>query len=65
MIRVCLVGPVAADTESYQAAQELDLLLVISDTGAEYLNDYSYVTYFVLHDFEGPVYDMIYKTKHK
>lgn len=65
IVRVCLVGSVAADTEAYQAAQTLDLPLVISETGSEYVNDDSFVTYFVLPDFDGPIYEELYKSKHK
>lgn len=65
VIRVCLVGSVATDTEAYQAVQTLNVPLVISETGAEFINDDSHLTYFVLADFEGPVYDKLYHSKQK
>ncbi|EAL39928.3 AGAP005796-PA [Anopheles gambiae str. PEST] len=65
--RICLVGPVAQDAATLAAAQSLKLPIVTSDTGAEYIgdDDISIRTVFVLNDFEGPVYDAIYKAKQR
>ncbi|XP_053667102.1 protein ECT2 [Anopheles marshallii] len=66
MTRICLVGPVAQDAATLAAAQSLKLPIVTSDTGAEYIgDDDSISTVFVLSDFEGPVYDAIYKAKQR
>ncbi|XP_052899301.1 protein ECT2 isoform X2 [Anopheles moucheti] len=66
MTRICLVGPVAQDAATLAAAQSLKLPIVTSDTGAEYVgDDDSISTVFVLSDFEGPVYDAIYKAKQR
>ncbi|XP_061500096.1 protein ECT2 isoform X5 [Anopheles gambiae] len=67
MTRICLVGPVAQDAATLAAAQSLKLPIVTSDTGAEYIgdDDISISTVFVLNDFEGPVYDAIYKAKQR
>uniref|UniRef100_A0A8W7P427 Protein ECT2 n=1 Tax=Anopheles coluzzii TaxID=1518534 RepID=A0A8W7P427_ANOCL len=67
MTRICLVGPVAQDAATLAAAQSLKLPIVTSDTGAEYIgdDDISIRTVFVLNDFEGPVYDAIYKAKQR
>lgn len=64
-VRVCLVGAVAHDKTNLAAAQSLKLPLVLSETGAEYLTDTSIVTYFVLNHFDGPVYETIYRSKHR
>lgn len=64
-MRICLVGAVAHDKASLAAAQSLKLPLVLSETGAEYVTDTSTVTYFVLNQFDGPVYDAIYRSKHR
>ncbi|XP_049291037.1 protein ECT2 isoform X2 [Anopheles funestus] len=66
MTRICLVGPVAQDAATLAAAQSLKLPIVTSDTGAEYIgDDDSISTVFVLNDFQGPVYDAIYKAKQR
>ncbi|XP_050073881.1 protein ECT2 [Anopheles maculipalpis] len=66
MTRICLVGPAAQDAATLAAAQSLKLPTVTSDTGAEYIgDDDSISTVFVLNDFEGPVYDAIYKAKQR
>lgn len=64
-VRICLVGAVAHDKASLAAAHSLKLPFVLSETGAEYLTDTSTVTYFVLNQFDGPVYDTIYRSKHR
>ncbi|XP_053674461.1 protein ECT2 [Anopheles nili] len=66
MTRICLVGLVAQDAATVAAAQSLKLPIVTSDTGAEYIGaDDSCSTVFVLNDFEGPVYDVIYQAKQR
>ncbi|XP_062552492.1 protein ECT2 isoform X2 [Armigeres subalbatus] len=64
-VRICLVGAVANDKAVLAAAHSLKLPLVLSETGTEYLTDTSTVTYFVLNQFDGPVYDTIYRSKHR
>jgi protein ECT2 len=39
--------------------------IVTSETGSELIDDHSWTTFFILNDFEGPLYEAIYKTKHK
>lgn len=63
--RICLVGAVAQDKATLTAAQSFKVPIVTSETGAEFLSDTSYVTYFILNDFEGPIYDTIYRSKHR
>lgn len=64
-VRVCLVGAVAHDKATLAAVHSLKLPLILSETGAEYLTDTSMVTYFVLNQFDGPVYEAIYRSKHR
>ncbi|XP_055621069.1 protein ECT2 isoform X2 [Toxorhynchites rutilus septentrionalis] len=64
-VRICLVGAVVQDKATQAAAQSFKVPIVTSETGAEYVSDTSYVTYFILNDFEGPVYDTIYRSKHR
>ncbi|EAT47913.1 AAEL000984-PA, partial [Aedes aegypti] len=63
--RICLVGAVAHDKACLAAAQTLKLPLVLSETGAEYATDTNTLTYFVLNQFDGPIYDTIYRSKHR
>ncbi|XP_050094713.1 protein ECT2 isoform X2 [Anopheles aquasalis] len=72
MTRICLVGPVAQDAASVAAAQALNLPFVTSETGAEYLepddddggaSGDGFNTVFVVNDFEGPIYDAIFRAK--
>ncbi|XP_055533727.1 protein ECT2 isoform X3 [Wyeomyia smithii] len=63
--RICLVGSVAHDKSTLSAAQSFKVPIVLSETGTEYISDSSFVTYFVLEHFEGPVYDAIYRSKHR
>ncbi|XP_021695574.1 protein ECT2 isoform X2 [Aedes aegypti] len=64
-VRICLVGAVAHDKACLAAAQTLKLPLVLSETGAEYATDTNTLTYFVLNQFDGPIYDTIYRSKHR
>ncbi|XP_058457898.1 protein ECT2 isoform X2 [Malaya genurostris] len=63
--RICLVGSVAQDKPTLVAAQSFQVPIVTSETGAELLTDTNYITYFILNQFEGPVYDNIYRSKHR
>jgi hypothetical protein len=53
------------DEATVEAARQLNMPVLTSETGAEYIADDAWTTYFVLRDFEGPIYDTIYKSKHK
>ena len=63
--RICLVGTVVDDKDTLAAAQSFNVPVITSETGSEYIADNSWITYFVLHDFEGPMYEAINKMKHK
>lgn len=65
--RICLVGSVAENPEVSNAAQLFNVPLLTSETGKEFIGDSSWMTFFVLSEFEGPVFEEIYKskTKHK
>ena len=63
--RICLVGSVIEDEATILAAQQLNLPIVTSATGSEYIADDSWITFFILREFEGPIYDAIYRSKHK
>lgn len=65
--RICLVGGVAEDQDVLNIARLFNVPVVTSETGSELLDDDSLTTYFILSEFEGPVFDDINKakTKHK
>ncbi|XP_036338298.1 protein ECT2 isoform X1 [Rhagoletis pomonella] len=62
-LRICLVGDVVNDAETVEAARCFNVPVITSENGLDVLNDYEWRTYFVLKDFEGPIYDAIHKNK--
>lgn len=64
-IRICLIGDLADDEATVDAAKTFNVPIVNSETGTEIIEDTDWVTYFVMRDFEGPTFDAIRKTNHK
>ncbi|XP_039964788.1 protein ECT2 isoform X1 [Bactrocera tryoni] len=62
-LRICLVGDVVNDTETVEAARCFNVPVITSENGLDVLNDYEWRTFFVLKDFEGPIYDAIHRNK--
>lgn len=63
--RICLVGTVVDDKVTLAAAQAFNVPVITSETGSEFIEDESWITYFILNDFEGPLYEAISKMQHK
>lgn len=63
--RICLVGEVAEDQEVTVAARTFNVPVMASETGAEFIEDDTWTTYFVLAEFEGTIFDGISKAKVK
>lgn len=63
--RICLVGELGNDSKIFDAAQAFDVPVVLSATGAEFINDGSWDTVFVLEEFSGPVYDAIHRSEQR
>lgn len=63
--RICLVGDIAENQELVVAARTFNVPVMTSETGAEFIDDDTWTTYFVLADFEGPIFDGISKAKVK
>lgn len=63
--RICLVGSVADDHEIRDAAQLFQVPVESSTTGEEFISDDSWTTYFILSNFDGPIFDNINKAKTK
>nr|XP_045600854.1 protein ECT2-like isoform X3 [Procambarus clarkii] len=59
--RICLVGSLADDAETLEAAKKFDVPIVTSETGQEYVSDFSYCTYFILADFESDEFEELNK----
>ncbi|TMW51769.1 hypothetical protein DOY81_003150 [Sarcophaga bullata] len=62
-LRICLVGDVINDPNTVEAAQTFGVPIITSETGLELINDYDWRTYFIINDFESPVYEAIHKSK--
>lgn len=63
--RICLVGILAQDERVNEAANSFGVPVIISETGFEFLTDTKWITYFILDEFEGEIYETISKSKHK
>lgn len=63
--RICLVGAVVDDPDTVVAAQTFGVPVITSDTGADIISDTNWMTYFVLNDFDGPIFKAIQKSKHR
>lgn len=59
--RICLVGYLAGDRNIVAAAQLFNVPVLKSETGEEFTDDESFTTYFILTDFEGPIFENINK----
>ncbi|XP_015604051.1 protein ECT2 isoform X3 [Cephus cinctus] len=63
--RICLVGEAGEDPALGAAAQQFSVPVLKSETGAEYMEDTAYCTYFILKQFEGPEYEGLSKSAHR
>lgn len=65
--RICLVGSVAEQQNAIDAAKTFNIPVLTSETGFELIQDDAWNTYFILADFEGPIFNKITKAevKHK
>lgn len=64
-VRICLVGTVVDDPDTLAAAQTFSVPVITSETGAEILSDTNWETYFIMNEFDGPIFKAIQKTKHR
>lgn len=62
-LRICLLNEVADCVQTLKAAEGLNVPVLISSTGEEYMHDTEWKTYFVLKEFQGETFDTM--TKHK
>ena len=65
-IRICLVGEVVDDQDTLTAAKHFKVPILTSETGEEYaLEQGRWTTYFILKDFEGPIFEALSKSHNK
>ncbi|CAG9830214.1 unnamed protein product [Diabrotica balteata] len=62
-LRLCLVGSVASDSDVYNVAQSFALPIVTSKDGQEYTQDDSCTTIYVVKEFDGDVFNVLFKSK--
>lgn len=63
--RICLIGTVVDDSKTVEAARTFGVPVISSETGEEFLEDTSWLTYFIMNDFEGPLFEAIQATGHR
>lgn len=59
------MGLASTDPALGTAAQQFGVPVLKSETGAEYIDDTTYCTYFVLKHFEGSEYEILHKSPHR
>ncbi|KAL7645017.1 UNVERIFIED_CONTAM: hypothetical protein RMT77_003387 [Armadillidium vulgare] len=59
--RICLVGNLAEDKESTEAAKKFGFPIVTSKDGLEYAEDKEFVTYFIVSDFDTEEFERLQK----
>ncbi|XP_037043790.1 protein ECT2 isoform X4 [Bradysia coprophila] len=62
--RICLVGAVANDSATKELAETFGVPVETSDTGIEKLSEREWITYFIIRDFSGPVFEDLQKSIH-
>lgn len=62
-LRICLVGSLANDSETQAVAQTFGVPIVSSKDGQDFAQDDSCSTVFVLEEFEGDVFNRLYRSK--
>lgn len=61
--RLCLVGTLAKDPNLRAVAEKFDVPIISSKDGQDFAHDIGCTTIFVVDNFEGDVYNKLYKTK--
>lgn len=60
-----MIGAVANDTETIALAQSFGVPVETSDTGIEKLSEREWITYFIINDFNGPIFEELQKSIHE
>lgn len=61
--RICLIGSLTNDSTLRAVAESFRVPILTSEDGKEYAQDFSFNTMFVLDNFEGDIYNYLYKQK--
>lgn len=63
--RICLIGTVADDPNIIALAQTFGVPVETSETGTEKLAEREWITYFIISDFSGPIFEDLQKSIHE
>ncbi|XP_046392946.1 protein ECT2 isoform X3 [Ischnura elegans] len=63
--RICIVGKLGNSSDLIEAAKSFGVPVVFSETGLEYLKDDAFETFYILEEFNGPVYEKIHRGTQK
>lgn len=64
-MRICLIGELGNDDELLNISKLFNVPVEVSETGDELLADTSWLTYFVLKNFDGTIFDKLVQQKQK
>lgn len=63
--RICLVGKACENMTLDTMSRQFGVPVLKSPTGAEYMGDVEYCTYFILEKFEGQEYEVLQESSHR
>lgn len=63
--RICLIGTVASDPDTIALAESFGVPVETSDTGIDKLAEREWITYFIVSDFSGPIFEELQKSIHE
>lgn len=63
MAQICLIGKLGQDPNFIEISEGFGVPVRISETGEEFLTDKLSVTYFIIDEFEGPVFENLLKSE--
>lgn len=61
--RICIVGSLGRDGTVVEAAKSFQIPVIITDSGHEYIDYDTYITYFILNEFEGDMFELLVQKK--
>lgn len=61
MTQICLVGKLGQDPDLIKIAQGFHIPVCFSETGEEFLSDKLCITYFIVDEFDGLIFDHLWK----
>lgn len=61
MTQICLIGNLGQDPDLVKIAGGFGVPVLTSETGEEFLTDKLCITYFIIKEFEGSIFDHLWK----